>query len=419
MDLTPSSDGRWRWDRVLEGTGDTITVSARDVRQEHTGLHAHIGIGFNGTIAAHDVFNVGRNEERQRLAKSASSHIHKASSLASGAYDAIMLKGDLDTFCLSLDQVFNERFIADVVTPKRREGTPYVLRPWLVKGGGTVFFGPPGAGKSNLSLIMSQCINYGITRFWPCESMRVCYVNLERSGYSMRHRLALINDVLGLGEKGLVMVNARGESLDGVSRSVKATVNRHKAELIWIDSISRSGVGSMVHDDSANKIIDVTSSLCQTWAAVGHTARDDQSHSYGSVMFEAGEDVGVQVSSERRGSTLGVMLQMRKANDIPLAKPAFFALEFEESADGDSRLIAFRSAGEREFPGFVEHKAMTRVEQVKLAIDQAGGKATSTQIAKQTGIAQPHVSKILSGPMFTRASRDGSSVYYGLAAYDA
>ena len=419
MDLAATSEGRYRWERPL-GTGDKIVVTAMDVRQERTGLHAHIGIGFSGSIAAHDVFNVGRNEERQRLSKSASSQIRKRSNLAHDEYDELTLKADLDEFCLELDRVFNERFIADVMLPKRRDGTPYALRPFIVKGGGTVFFGAPGAGKSNLSLIMCQCLTHGLQNFWPCVATKVCYVNLERSADSMRHRLSMINSILGLGEKGMIMVNARGESLDRVSRSVKATVSRHKAEIVWIDSISRAGVGSLVHDDSANKLIDVASSLSQTWAAIGHTPRDDSSHSYGSVMFEAGEDVGVQVSSERRGNTLGIMLQMRKANDIPIAKTVYYALEFEESADGqDSWLSGFRPALEKEFPGFIEHKAMTRVDQITLAITQAGGRASPTQIAKSTGIAQPHVSKILSGPLFQRITRDGSTVFYGLATNDA
>ena len=414
MDLTPTSDGRYRWERAL-GTGEKVAIVAKDVRKERTGLHANIGIGFEGAVLAHDTYNVGRNEDRGRLAKSAAEKLKRRSELAFAAYPAIDIKDDLDTFCLELGRVFDEQFTGEMLIPKRHAGSPYALRPWIVDGGGTIFFGPPKAGKSFLSLLMCQSIMYGLPTFWPVRKQVVCYVNLERSKRSMENRLALVNGVMELGDKGMPMVNARGQSLDRVAQSVRETVRKYKATIIWIDSISRSGVGSLVHDDSANRLIDMASGLCETWAAIGHTPREDGTHSYGSVMFEAGQDVGVQVSSEHRNDEVGLMLRMQGANDIPMAKPQFYALSF--TGGEESALQGFRMAKEGEFPGFSLQQPGSRFEQVRDYIMQVGGTATPGDIVKHTGMKYPDVSKLLHTSAFQFIRKEGKNAYYGVAAH--
>ncbi len=408
MDLTPTSEGRYRWEKPLP-TGEKVLLVAKEVRKERTGLHANIGIGFEGAVLAHDTFNVGRNEDRGRLAKSAGEKLKRRSALAFEAYPAIDIKDDLDTFCLELGRLFDEQFTGDMLIPKRHTGSPYALRPFIVDGGGTIFFGPPKAGKSFLGLLMCQSIMYQVETFWPVRKQVVCYVNLERSKRSMENRLALVNDVMGLGDKGMPMVNARGQSLERVAQSVRATVQRYKATIIWIDSISRSGVGSLVHDDSANRLIDMASGLCETWGAIGHTPREDGSHSYGSVMFEAGQDVGVQVVSERRDNEVGLMLRMQGANDIPLAKPQFYALSF--TGGEESALQGFRHARESEFPGFTLAQPSPPYDQIvaHLAIV---GMATAFEVQRATGLPLGTINKVLGGPGFSLVKREGK-LFYG------
>ena len=415
MNLQPTSDGRYRWTNTLE-TGQEVAITARDVRREHTGLHAKIGLGFDGNILAHDTFNIGRNEDRGRLVKSAFSRLKRLGKLAVITYDETDFKADLDIFCLTLEDEFDNRYAGDMLLPERNTGNHYALKPWLVDGGGTIAFGPPKAGKSYLSLVICQCIMYGISKFWPVQQQVVCYVNLERSERSMKHRLALVNEVLGLGyDKGIPMVNARGQSLDRVMQSVRTTVTRHKATIIAIDSISRAGVGSLVKDDTANRLIDMASSLSQTWWAIGHTPRDNGTHVFGSTMFEAGYDVGVAVMSERRGNTIGLMLQMTGANDIPMAKPAYYALEFTEAPDGeDSWLSGFRGSREGEFPQLQASRIKSQIQNIKDYLTNIGA-ATVSDIAKFTGIKVEDAVKLLNTHDFQLSGRQGGNPMYKIS----
>lgn len=404
------SDGRWRAVKTLP-TGDTVTVSARDVRDAPTGMHAHIGILFNGTIAAHSVFNVGRDEDRVRLARSA--HGVFTRGLAGDAYPVSDLKTDLDLFCLELAEMFHDRFEVTATGAKRiPSGQRFALRPYVLHGGGTILFAPPGAGKSWVTYMMALSVHYGLTTYWPVTQTPVLFVNLERSQSSVEHRFAQLMPIMGI--KGtLPVLHARGQSLSLIAEKCRRAVRDNGYGAVFLDSISRGGGGSLVKDDVANETVDVLNSICQTWFAIGHTARDSGDHIFGSQHFDAGADLTVKLSSEQRNNLLGIRLEVRKANDIRRPPAEYLALEFNDMTE-DSELMDIRPARDHEFPELASDKALSTLEAVELYLTQVG-KATTTQIAKEAGVDAGNVSRVLNKTgRFVVVERKGREVYYGV-----
>lgn len=405
-----SSDGRWRAVKKLPN-GDSIGISARDVREEKTGLHAHIGIMFNGVIAAHTVFNVGRDDERTRLANSA----HKAmGKMAVEDYTADTLKFDLGMFCLELAELFHDRFeITDTGAVRIPSVDRFASRPYVLNGGGTILFAPPGAGKSWITYMLALSIHFGLNTYWQVNQTPILFVNLERSRASVEHRFAQLMPIMGIAGT-LPMIHARGQSLALVAEKCRRAVRERRSGVLFLDSISRGGGGSLVKDDVANETVDVMNSICQTWFAIGHTARDSGDHIFGSQHFDAGADLTVKLSSDQRNNLLGIRLEIKKANDIRRPAPEYIALEFSDTTE-DSELVDIRPAREYEFPELDADKTMSGNERLAVYMAKVD-EATTSQAAKETGIDIGQVSRMFTkSDVYQFARKAGREVYYRMA----
>lgn len=345
MSLDFSPDGVARQDVDL-GNELKVGYMARDLRSERTGLHARILVlRGEGMILASDTFNITRNEDRTRLANSA--HKMVGPTIAT-VYSATAMKHALDLFCWEVERAWERRFKIEIVNGARPLGPiPFVLQPYVLREGGTLLFAPPGQGKTYIALLMAQSIHHGVQLFWPVTQAEVLFVNLERSGLSVERRMAGVNRALGLPlEASLPILNARGKSLKDVGGTIRQAVKEGKANVVFLDSVSRAGFGTLVDDANANGIIDLLNALCPTWLAIGHTSRAEETHIYGSIHFDAGEDVGVKLTSEKKDTTLGISLEIVKANDIDWGKPQVFRLTF----DPTTGLQTVERAGMDEFP---------------------------------------------------------------------
>jgi len=407
-----NSSGSWKETIALE-TGETVLIAAKDVRTAATGMHAHIGIMLDGKVCAHSVFNLGRDEERGKLVRSAHALFP---SLAREALPAPEFKHRLDMFCLELAEQFHERFQVVETGPRRLErDARFPLRPFIVQGGGTILFAPPGSGKSWLTYLMAASVHFGIDTFWPVVKSPVLYVNLERSEESIRHRFAQLFPVLGLdSDRALPMLHARGQSLASVKDTATKAAKARGSRVVFLDSISRAGAGSLVKDDVANETVDALNAISPTWCAIGHTARDNGDHVFGSQHFDAGGDIMVKVASEHRDNLLGLSLEVSKANDLGPVKRQYLAFVFN-GEDEDSELIAIRPARQGEFPELAAAgKPMSHLQRLEQYVMQVG-KATTTQAAKETGIAAPHVSTVFTkSARFHVVAKNGREVFYGL-----
>ena len=390
---------------------DYLFFHASDVRKEKTGIHGTITVSLNSTILAFDTFNVGRSEERGRLANAA----HKMlPALLAESHQAAVMRHDLDIFAHGL-----WRHVCSEIRAEETQGNghspaaSFWLPPYCASEMGTVLFGPPGAGKSWLAMVMAVSLRYGIPALWPtAPGCRPLFINLERSRSSVASRLAMVNRALGLeADMPLLCFHARGRMLSDILEQIRETVRDERVDYVFLDSITRGGFGDLNENLVGNRWIDALNGLGVGWLAIGHSARADDTHLYGSVMGDAGADFMVRLVSEQgKGGELGVMLQMTKANHTRKAKPEVLALAFSE--DG---LESVRRSQAVEFPGMGGPMGMTMHERI-VAYLETTEEATATELARELGYQRQNVSSWLNGNLaFVRGTKAGKEQPWRLA----
>ena len=406
-------EGDWLFHSYPLSSGGDLRFQAKDIRRGRwgTGIHALVGIAVNGQAVAYSNINVERDEERGKLIRTA----HKAmGEVHQAEFPEQRLKSAIDGFCFGLWSASVEEYAGELMAGDLGIGPPtLVLGELVIDQGGTIIFAPPGAGKSYTLMAMAVSLDAGVDLLWPVQQRKTGYVNLERGGHSMQYRLAGTNRSLGLPpERPLPFLNARGKSLATVIDGVRKMIEVHELDVIMLDSISRAGSGSLVADDVANSITDSLNSLGETWVALAHSPRGDATHLFGSMHFEAAEDLGIQLLSQisSDGMTVGIGLKVVKANDIKTGGLSFIALDFDEQ----SGLVAIRSSDGREFPNIAaQHQVSTPDAVAAYLLDV--GKAAAPEIAEAIDRRRETVSRELSSNQrFVSVGRDGKKVLYGV-----
>ncbi len=347
--------------------GYQINFIANGLHPRSTGPHATISIceqspNFkiteqdpHGKTIVYTTFNIGKNEDRTRLANAAYKLlVPKDEKLYSPyktvGYDNDFLKVDLDRFCIQIEQVWESQFESELTTGDPTLIQKHRIYPFAVSDGGTIMFARPKSGKSFLALAMAVSIDSNVSKFWKVENCPVLYVNLERSARSMQQRLGNVNRALGLKpNRPLRFLHARGRSLKDIVNPIKRAMSKHNIKYVILDSISRSGMGDLTSNDVANRITDSLNSIIEKgdnergYLAIAHTSWSEE-HVYGSIHFEAAADSICSVkTSKNEYNELGVQLQVDRGNDVssgvelPMLKFAFneFGLSGISSASAD------------------------------------------------------------------------------------
>lgn len=398
-------------DNTIVWQHEPVQFKVENIRKERTGLHGKAVILYKYRPLAWSVFNLERSEERTKLAKSAFARLRPE---VKNVYPEDSLRQDFDLFCADLWAFYLSHYTPELIygdeSPKP---LTFYLHPYIMSGGGTIMFAPPGRGKSNTGLLWAQSINSGIDKFWKVKQAPVLYINLERSKETIQRRLSCVNKILDLpAVTPLRILNARGQSLSEVFDGCRRAIDQFGIEISILDSISRSGYGDLTENRPVNAIIDALAGLCHTWVALAHTPRADETHIYGGVMFEAGADIVIKLSSALgTNGTLGLGYQITKANDISHGKLRMYAMEFNEQG-----LYNFRDAKPFEFPeveGQVK-KPMTETL-IEFVLEQDTGEATATEAAETLGYERANVAKVFTkSGRFVQTRRDGRNVYYGV-----
>jgi hypothetical protein len=386
-----------------------LTFRAEAIRQERTGVHARVSVAMNGVTLAYDLMNVEKDEDRVHLSNAYYKHLNGLS----GTYPKDFAKKDLDLFCHGLWEAMIGGDVAEYVGGFDEPRPPVqVIKDFLLDGGGSLLFGPPERGKSWMLMLMAVSVDAGCSTLWPVVPKRSLFINLERSRDSVLNRLGLINRALGLpANRRIHMMNRRGRSLADIYSAAKRSVADFGIEAVFLDSITRAGAGDLTENGPANRICDMMNGLSPSWMGIAHTPRNDDSHVYGSQMFDGGADILIRTFGELRGDERGVGLLRTKGNDLPsMMAPHAVALRFAEEG-----LIAVRGAKLAEFPQMlVAGRKETTVDTV-IRYLQEGGAASATEVARETGLDRSIIARMFTdSPLFVRTGKVGREVLYGI-----
>tara|TARA_R110000823_G_scaffold123503_2_gene249541 strand:+ start:416 stop:1729 length:1314 start_codon:yes stop_codon:yes gene_type:complete len=385
-----------------------INFRAENLRPEKTGTHAKITIyeqkaDFQiterypyGKLIVYDTFNIGRDAERGRLCNSAFKTMAEIQSEQTGftIYERDHLKKDLDEFCTQVWDVWIYKYSSELMAGDPTLIQQLRLKPFVVSDGGTIMFARPKSGKSFMALAIAVSVDSGTNKLWEVDPCNVLYVNLERSPKSMQRRLAQVNNALGIPQnRPLRFLHARGWSFSDISDRIQREVDKYDIRFVVLDSISRSGMGDLNDNKTANKITDSLNAIIQGsvergYLAIAHTSWEEK-HIYGSVMFEGAADVMVSVkTSKNHKEELGVQLEVDRANDIPSGvELPMLALSFNEFG-----LSGIRKSSPEEFPELVPQ---SNIETIRKYLLQSGSQ-TPIPISEETGINASTVRVVLS-----------------------
>ena len=389
----------------------TIRFRAEDVRQERTGIHAKLLIGADNSLCAWDNFNIERNSERVRLANGAHSKFQESLQIL---YTAKQLQHDLDIFATLVYPKWVETMIPSLVVGFSERSLPqFRLQPYIVKGGGTILFGPPERMKTMTAMTMAICIDAGLAYpFADVEQSPVLYVNLERPDGSMQRRLGDLNRALGLEpERPILMLNARGKSLPDVEQAIEKAVYAKGVKVGFLDSISRAGYGDQIDNRTANMTIDIMNGLFDSWVGIAHSPRNDATHMFGSMHFEAGADIIVQLLTEYKEERIGVGLKVVKSNDM--ARPNLGGIGFEFDDFGVKSIWRPQTSDFPQLLTMSDSRGGLEEEIEDYLLEH--GAADAQLISENTDGNRGSVAKILSASnRFVVVRKDGHKVLYGV-----
>ena len=360
-----------------------IRLEATNVRNESTGVHGEISIMFDGA----DVYTIGnlkRREVRNPLITDIYKHMGPTKEDAEYVLPKKILTDEFNTFC----KLVYPKMI-HVNAPEYVEGSAerilpdFTASPHVLNGGGTVMYGKPGMGKSYTALAMAISVNEGCSKFWNVKKQKALYVNLERDRKTMPPRIGKIRSALGLDISGSLAVhNVKESTLMEIRDPLMRFINENDIEFLIIDSLSQTGKGDMKEDTVASETVKMLNKMGVSWLAVAHTPKYDSSTYFGSAMWEAGADAMLRHSSDiidDKGA-IEVLLDVTKANDMPIPKPMRLHYSFDKFGLANARFANQSETVELE----LENNTVKPKEKVRRCLakglNSIQGVATSVQI---------------------------------------
>jgi len=407
MDIAQLPGGRGVQHEFRIATGHTMSITVENFRKQSTGIHGKVVVGIDKRMLKHTVMNLDRDEDRVRF-------INHAFTMLPPVVRETLDKGELmhtfDLLCFNgYKEYVGHQRPSFLVPLSDRTPPAFLLEPFLIRGGGTILFGPPGRGKSYVAMTLAVAVDAGLTNLFNVQQGRVLFINLERSAESLQRRLLNINLALGIDETyPLLTLNARGKTLDDVVESIEESINEHNVQLVVLDSISRAGFGDLNDNRPVNKIIDTLNNTCETWLGLAHAPRGDATHVYGSVHFDAGADIVIQQVSEARERSLGIGLNITKANDVGKRPMTVLGYEFD-----DIGLTKIWFPNATEFPELMLSKQTTTAEEIYDYLNEIDN-ATAGEIATSLGKSRSMISSILNNDSRYVASQRGRERVFGI-----
>lgn len=414
--------------------GVLLVLRAEQIQKQRTGVHAKVTVALakdenakSAPPVTGDFINLDKEAQRADFVTTLygaprSSKVAKFSEEFRKAYPREKFERDFYYFAENLYPEFMGSVKAGLVHgDSEKTVIPMLIDDLVLVEGGTVIYAPPKSAKSYLTLLMAVSVDAGVSRFFNVRQVPVLFINLERGERSLARRLGLVNRVLGLeSDRPLLMVNERGKRLSDVYDAAARLIEKEGVKLVFLDSLTRGGFGDLNGNEQANTAMDYMNRLCPAWVAIAHTPRQDDSHIFGSQMFDSAMDVGINVRREKKADgTVGLGLVVKETNDT--GSPPMRVLAFEFDQHGLSNV---RESDTHEFDkleGDDDSRSSTPRTNAQLIYDQivAFGPASASQLQDDLKINVGTISKlakemVVEGKLTT--GKQGRSILYSLPA---
>ena len=392
--------------------GKTGYLVANNIRHERTGWHAQVAVILDDHPLESDNFNIERSEERWRLARRAYEQIQaiEGDGITLSVWTSEKIRNDLLQFTHWIIQKYEQtqnEIVKDDMEPV--QGLDWLINSYVLGSGATTLFAPPTAGKSTVALAMAISLCTGSSALFEVDhTVPVLWVNLERPTDSVKLRARQLASALGVkGDYGVQFLHRRGNTLPMVGPGIARWVLSNPNGYVFLDSISRGGLGKLVEDQTANAFTDTMHKVAPAgWLGIGHTSKADNNQMYGNIMFGAGADIELRLRSQAKQTELGVKIEVASSNHTSRNSSMTLAFEYQ----GDA-LVAARKADEGEFSEIVAITSgqATRTQRINDYLVESGT-GTAKEIADNTGIDLSDVSKIMTRSV---ASQKGDYIRVG------
>jgi hypothetical protein len=391
-----------------------VIFEATNVRNEKTGVHAEIGIRFDDN-EVYTVCNVKRDAERDRLTNKIYKYFGPTEEECEYICKKKRLVQEFGKFCKLIHikslEVNSPKIVTGILSTN---SVQYLAKPHVLFEGGTIMYGKPGKGKTFTALAIGLAVHTGANHYWGTTKSNSLFVNLERPEDSIPKRIGAVSNALGLdAETKLHVLDSKQSSLMGIHDVLVNYIHHHDIKFVVIDSLSQAGNGDMKEDTTAVDTLKILNKIGVSWLGIAHTPKYDDSVYYGNAMWEAGADVMLRHKAELNedDDSINVLLEVTKANDMPIPKPMGLHYEFDSHG-----LSGMRLAESHEVASLQEDKFS--IEDDVLTYIGKHGESNLIDIAKHFDKSKNYMSEIVRGlyknKYIIATKVNNKEQYYGL-----
>lgn len=224
-----------------------------------------------------------------------------------------------------------------------REGSRWLLFPYLEREMPNTLFAFGGSTKSYLALAMAVSVASGVKLLGqaPTETGPVLYLDWESDEYTHRERLDAIK--AGAGIEGRlqypIIYRRQVASLDQAAERIRAEVAKQDVKLVIVDALGAARGGEVKNDDLTNRFFMAGRSLRRTLLVMDHLPKGkeaDRDRPIGSIYTEnqSRNMWRIEKTQEEGEGTVSVRLIHKKANNGMMQPQHGLRWHFENDHDG-------------------------------------------------------------------------------------
>ncbi len=396
-----------------------VVISVTRLSEEPSGLFGEMTVRYvnamDGGLVHSARVNLMSTQTRQAVVKACSLR-HPAQSLKEWQ-DAI------EHVCFVTKEKYREGVpVIDLSTVPEREGTRWLLEPFIEQNAATILFGDGDSGKTNTAIAMVASVATGCNVIGRLHGkpLPVMILDWEDDEYTHAERLRAIcrgADVT----MPKVLYRRMTASLHESATAIRRDIDRHGIGLVLIDSVGLAKGGEPESADASLRLFAAARSLKVPLLMIDHISKggmsgDAKKTPYGSVYTRnsARQAWYVEKAVGAEPLVIDVSLTHTKANHGVRIDPIAYEMRFLNDEHGNAVAIFVKRIEAASVPEFAE--SMSIPSRILYEIEHAGRPTlTNKELAERLGIdvekVKPATSRLAKKGVLVAMSRNGQYEY--------